>query len=89
MTTNVATVPTVPGYWRMPTIQADAFTAAISSPYWILWYPDTSKSVVFEEVMEETPEIKDVFAEFAREDIELAELGMAEYNASLMAEDMA
>lgn len=89
MVTNVRSPNTIKGFWNPITIEAYASTAiAQPTPYFILMFPDTSHSLVIEEkqlVSEE--ELRLLFSEFAEEDMELAEMGMDEYNEVLLTED--
>jgi len=88
MSTNVRTVNTIKSFWNP--INVEAHTAVVSpSHYFVLTIPDVSKSIMIEEKEVESEEkIQQLFSEFAEEDIEMAEMGMAEYNEILLTEDV-
>lgn len=89
MSTNVRTINMIKSFWNPIAVEATASTAIpLVMPYYILRFPDTAKSLVIEEGMiEADTELRQLFAEFAQEDLEFAEMGMAEYGTSLAAED--
>ena len=90
MSTNVHTISKITGRWDEVRIEATMFTGAIQlNPYRILSFPDTSRSFIIEkERIESDKELHQLFSEFAQEDMELAELGMDDYNQLLLAEDI-
>ncbi len=90
MSTNVPTINTIKSYWNPITVEASASTAIpLDIPYFLLSFPDTAKSLVIEEGKIEAEEkLRQLFSEFAQEDIGLAEMGIAEYGTTLLAEDV-
>ena len=89
MVTNVRSPNTIKGFWNPITIESYASTAvAQPNPYFILRFPDPSHSLVIEKKQAESEEeLRLLFSEFAQEDVELAEMGLAEYNEILLTED--
>lgn len=90
MSTNVPTVKTVPGYWEPVIINASASTAILSFPTFMIWStPDISRNIIVpQEKIEQEDDLHQLFAEFALEDLEFAEMGLDEYNEILLAEDI-
>jgi len=87
MSTNIRTVHPIKTFWNPVTIEAN--TAVMPpSHYFILTFPDTSQSLMIEEEkFESEEELRKLFAEFAEEDIEMAEMRIDEYNEILLTED--
>ncbi len=90
MATNVPTVKTLTGFWETINVDVSASTAALVIPSYRIWStPDLNKNIVIEEKkVESEEELRQLFSEFAQEDIELAEIGLAEYNEILLTEDV-
>jgi len=90
MTTNVPTVKILTGFWETINVDVSASTAALVIPSYRIWStPDLSKNIIIEEKKVEPEEkLRQLFSEFAQEDIELAEMGLTEYNEILQTEDM-
>ncbi len=90
MTTNVRTSKTLIGFWETINIDVSASTAVLEIPSYRIWTtPDLRKNIVIEETKVESGDaLRHLFSEFAQEDIELAELGLAEYNEILLTEDV-
>lgn len=90
MTTNVPTAKTLTGFWEIINVDVSAYTAALVIPSYRIWStPDLSKNIVIEEKKVESKEkLQQLFSEFAQEDLELAEMGLAEYNEILLTEDV-
>jgi len=89
MSTSIRTVNTIRGFWSPVSIEAN--TSAITSQpnqYYILSFPEINQIIVMEEEKNEyEDELSRLFAEFAEEDIEMAEMRMDEYNKILLIED--
>ncbi len=90
MTTNVPTAKTLTGFWETINVDVSAYTAPLVIPSYRIWStPDLSKNIVIEEKKVESKEkLQQLFLEFAQEDLELAEMGLAEYNEILLTEDV-
>jgi len=87
MSTNVR-IDRINSFWDDVTVEA--YTAVIA-PFRlrVLKVLDTNKSLMIEpEKVEPEEELRRLFAEFAEEDIEMAEIGMDEYNEILLTEDV-
>ncbi|MFP4082900.1 MAG: hypothetical protein ACLFVG_09125 [Candidatus Aminicenantes bacterium] len=87
MSTNVRT-DTIQSFWDEVTVETQTAVVPLVR-YQLLTFPDTSKSLMIEpEKVEPEEELRQLFAEFAEEDIEMAEMGMDEYNEILLTEDV-
>lgn len=87
MSTNVR-IDRINSFWD--DVIVDAHTAVVPLfRYRLLKFPDTSKNLMIEpEKVEPEEKLRQLFAEFAEEDIEMAEMGMDEYNEILLTEDI-
>ena len=86
MSTNVR-IDRINSFWDVVTVEAHTAAVPLSS-YCLLKFPDTSKSLMIEEEEVECEEkLYQLFLQFAKEDIEMAEMGMDEYNKILLTED--
>jgi len=87
MTTNVRSTNLIQGIWKDVVAEANLYTAQPAS-YAVLWFPDTRNNIVLEEArIEDEEKTSQLFMEFAEEDMKLAEIGLADYNELLIAED--
>jgi len=87
MSTNVR-IDRINSFWEDVTVEAHTGVATLFR-YRLLKFPDTSKNLAIEEEkVEPEEELRQLFTEFAQEDLELAEMGMDEYNEILITEDM-
>jgi hypothetical protein len=89
MSSNVPTIPKIEGRWTQIRIEATMFTdVAELNPYFILSFPNTKDSLIIEpEKKEFDKELAQLFSEFAKEDMELAEMGIDDYRERLIVED--
>ena len=90
MTTNVPMKDKISGTWRPVTVESGMYTGQLTRPtaYVILWFPDTDLYKLVEETpIEKEEKLTQLFAEFAEEDMKMAESGLAEYNAMLVDDD--
>lgn len=85
MSTNVR-IERINSFWDDVTVEAHTAVDPFVS-YRLLTFPDASKSLMIEEEVASEEELHQLFSEFAEEDIELAEMGMDEYNEILLTED--